>query len=104
MSNTTVINIRTDIRVKNKAQEIAQKLGLSLSAVINAYLKQFVRTKAVSFSLEEQPSDFLIQTLAKSKKDIKNGYVSPVFDNIEDADKWLDNPKAKYANQVHKRV
>ena len=104
MSNTTAINIRTDIKVKNKAQEIARKLGLSLSAVINAYLRQFVRTKSVSFSLEEQPSDFLLQTLAESKKDIENGYVSPAFDNIKDADKWLDNPKAKYANQVRKKV
>lgn len=104
MSKTTAINIRTDIKVKNKAQKIAQKLGLSLSAVINAYLRQFVRTKSVSFSLEEQPSDFLLQTLAESKKDIKNGYVSPAFDNVEDADKWLNDPKAKYENQIRKKI
>jgi len=104
MSKTTAINIRTDIKVKNKAQEISKKLGLSLSAVINAYLRQFIRTKSVSFSLEEQPSDFLLQTLAESKKDIKNGYISPAFDNVKDANEWLDNPKAKYANQIRKKV
>jgi len=104
MSNTAVINIRTDIKVKNKAKEIAEQLGLSLSAVINAYLKQFVRAKSVSFSLDEEPSDFLLQTLAESKKDIKNGYISPAFDNVKDADEWLDNPKAKYANQIRKKV
>ena len=79
MSSTTAINIRTDIKVKNQAQEIAQKLGLSLSAVINAYLRQFIRTKSVSFSLEEQPSDLLLQALEESKEDIKKGYISPVF-------------------------
>lgn len=104
MNNTAVINIRTDVGIKTKAQRIAEKLGLSLSAVINAYLRQFVRTKAVSFSLEEQPSEFLLQTLAKSKKDIKAGYVSPAFDNAEDADEWLDNPKAKYENQIQQKV
>ena len=104
MSNTAVINIRTNARVKSQAQNIAGKLGLSLSALINAYLKQFIRVKSVSFSLEEEPSDFLIKSLAESKKDIENGYVSPSFDNIKDADEWLDNPKAKYANQIRKEV
>ena len=100
MSNTAIINIRTDVKIKNKAQEVAEKLGFSLSAVINAYLRQLIQTKTVSFSLEEQPSDFLLQALIRSKKDIKKGFVSPVFDNAQDASKWLNNPKAKYANQL----
>lgn len=100
MSNTVAINIRTDIKIKSKAQDIAEKLGLSLSAVINAYLKQFVRTKSVSFSLEERPSEFLKKTLAQSKKDIKNGFVSPAFTDANEALKWLKNPKAKYVNQL----
>ena len=104
MSDTSVINIRTDLAIKIKAQKTAKKLGLTLSAVINGYLRQLIRTKSVSFSLEKQPSDFLLQTLAESKKDIENGYISPVFDNIKDADEWLDNPKAKYANQIRKKV
>jgi len=104
MRNTAVINVRTNPRIKSQAQDIAEKLGLSLSAVINAYLKQLIRVKSVSFSLEEEPSDFLIQSLAESKKDIENGYVSPTFDNVKDANEWLDNPKAKYANQIRKEV
>ena len=104
MSNTTIINIRTDVRVKSKAQKIADKLGLNLSVLINAYLRQLIRTKTVSFSLTEEPSDYLLQTLKKSKKDIKKGYISPAFDDAKDADEWLDTPKAKYANQIHKRV
>ena len=104
MSNTAVINIRTDLAVKTKAQKIAERLGLSLSAVINGYLRQLIRTKSVSFSLEEQPSKFLLQTLARSKKDINSGFISPAFDNAKEADEWLDNPKAKYENQIQQRV
>ena len=100
MSNTAVINIRTDVKIKTKAQEVVKGLGLSLSAVINAYLRQLVRTKSVSFSLDEEPTDYLLKSLRESKKDIKKGFVSPAFDDVKDADEWLDNPKAKCENQI----
>lgn len=100
MSNTAVINVRTDVGVKKQAQAIAKRLGLSLSAVINAYLKQMVRTKTVAFSLTEKPTDYLLKTLKESEKDIKDGYISPAFASADEALKWLKNPKAKYANQL----
>ena len=104
MGNTAVINIRTDAKIKSKAQAVTEKLGLSLSAVINAYLRQLIRTKSVSFSLSEEPTEYLLETLRNSKKDIKKGFVSPAFDNVKDADRWLDNPKAKYENQIQQGV
>lgn len=97
MNNTAIINIRTDARVKSGAQKIAEKLGLSLSAVINAYLKQLIRTKTVSFSLSEEPTDYLLEMLKESKEDIRKGRVSPSFTKAEEAIKWLKNPKRKYA-------
>ena len=102
--NTTAVNIRMDIETKKKAQNIARELGLNLSSVVNAYLKQFVRTKSVFFSLEELPSDYFLEALNRSERDIKKGKVSPVFNNTEEADEWLDNPKAKYANKIHEGV
>ncbi len=67
----TVINIKTEKEVKQDAQKIAQKLGLSLSAVINAYLKQFVRNKAVSFSIVPQMSSELENLLTGVEFDIQ---------------------------------
>jgi addiction module RelB/DinJ family antitoxin len=104
MNHTAVINIRTDISVKRKAQTIAKNLGLNLSALINGYLKQLIRTRTVVFSTREEPSEYLIKSLEQSKKDIKKGFVSPSFDNAKDADEWLDDPKAKYANQIQSKV
>ena len=98
MSNTAVINVRTDINIKKQAQMVAKRLGLSLSALINAYLRQLIRTRSVTFNLSEEPTDYLLKTLRNSKKDIKKGFVSPAFDNVKDADEWLDNPKAKHEN------
>ena len=100
MVDAAIINIRTDTNIKTQARKLAGKLGFSLSAIINAYLRQFIRTKSVNFSLAEQPTDDLLKTLRESKKDIKKGFVSPDFDSLKKADKWLDSPKAKYENQI----
>lgn len=98
--NTAVINIRTDARVKSEAQKTAEKLGFSLSSLINGFLKSLIKTKTVHFAVKEEPSEYLIKALKESEEDIKAGRVSPTFDNVEDALKWLDNPKRKYANQI----
>jgi len=50
----TLISIKVDKEVKEKAQEIARELGFSLSAIVNAYLRQFIRTREVYFSLLER--------------------------------------------------
>jgi addiction module RelB/DinJ family antitoxin len=47
----TMINIKADREVKIKAQKVAADLGMPLSTVINAYLREFIRTKSVHFSL-----------------------------------------------------
>lgn len=102
--NTAIVNIKTSQETKKKAQAIANELGFSLSSLVNAYLRDLVRNKRVFFALSEEPSDYLIQELKKSDEDIKKGRVSPVFDNAEDAFKWLNNPKKKYAGKILKKV
>ena len=47
----TVINLKTDWEVKKNAQELAQKMGLSLSSIINAYIRQFIRSRELYFSI-----------------------------------------------------
>src|SRR5581483_9472934 len=89
--NTAVINIKIDPKTKKKAQIVARELGLSLSAILNAYLTQLVRTKAVTFSAPEEPSDFLIQSLKESEKDKKSGRVSPSFTNAKNSIAWLED-------------
>ena len=59
---TSVINIKTDPKVKEEAKKIASELGLTLSSVINAQLKQFIRSKSIFFSLN---SDLEMERLKK---------------------------------------
>lgn len=87
--NTAVINIKTDLEVKREAQRIAKKLGVSLSALINGYLRQIIRTKRVEFSLDETPNKYLIEAIKNARKQRKIGEASPIFDNAKDAIKWL---------------
>jgi addiction module RelB/DinJ family antitoxin len=87
---TAVINIKTEPETKRKAQQVASEIGVSLSALINAYLKGLVRTKKVEFSLGEEPSPYLIKIMKKAEKNLKEGKASPVFRTGEEAVKWLE--------------
>jgi len=99
--DTTVINIRTQTRVKEQLQRLAEDLGLTVSGLINGLIKQVIRTKKVEFSVEEEiPSPYLIKALKESAEDYKKGRVSPTFDNAKEAVAWLENPRRKYANQI----
>lgn len=87
---TAVINIKTEEETKREAQKLASKIGVSLSALLNAYLKQLIRTKRVEFDLNEEPSEYLIKTIKKAEKNLKDGKASPVFRTGEEAVKWLE--------------
>ena len=51
MNTKTIINIKTEKSLKRAAQETAEELGVPLSTAINAFLKQFVRDKEITFSV-----------------------------------------------------
>lgn len=87
--NTVVINIKTEPETKKKAQQVAAQIGVSLSALINAFLKHLVRTKRVEFNLSEEPSAYLIKTIKRAEENLKKGKGSPIFDNADDAIEWL---------------
>ncbi|KKS13359.1 hypothetical protein A2617_00140 [Candidatus Daviesbacteria bacterium RIFOXYD1_FULL_41_10] len=86
---TAVVNVKVDTKVKKEAHKIAQELGLSLSGLINGYLRQLIRTREVTFSLSEEPSEYMIQALKESKEDIKAGRVISFAEGI-DALNYLD--------------
>jgi len=70
---TSVINVKTDRDVKKNAQKVAEELGLSLSTVINAYLRQFVRNKEIHLSTTHHMSSGLEKFLGKVERDIATG-------------------------------
>lgn len=88
--NTAVVNVKVNPVVKIQAQKVAEELGLSLSSLINAFLRQLVKTKTVTFSaVSEEPTEYLLRALRESKEDIKAGRVVS-FDNAGKAIAYLD--------------
>lgn len=86
---STAIYIRTEPETKKQAQKVAKEIGMSLSGLVNTYLKQVIRTKKVEFSAEE-PSEYFKRTLAKARKNRREGKGSPIFHTGEEAVKWLE--------------
>ena len=87
---TAIINIKTDKKVKAEAQKLAEELGFSLSAIVTASLKQFVRTREVQFSVRHQMTTYLEGVIAEVEADIKaKRNLSPVFTNAKDASAYL---------------
>ncbi len=88
----TVIHIKSDPEVKRNAQKAAQELGLSLSDVINASLRNFIRTREVIFSDIPQMTPELEKILGVIEEDIKhNRNLSPRFKTAQEAVDYLDN-------------
>jgi addiction module RelB/DinJ family antitoxin len=87
----TVIHIKADKEVKENAQALAKRLGLTLSDVINASLRNFIRTREIIFSDVPQMTPELEKLLGKIEDDIKhNRNLSPVFKNMDDAIDYLE--------------
>ena len=85
-----MINIKADREVKEKAQRVARDLGMPLSTVINAYLRQFIRNKEVHFFIEGELKPSVKRRFDRLHKDVKEGRnLSPVFHSAEEAIRWL---------------
>ena len=86
-----VVTTKVDPQTKKEAQKTAEKLGMPLSVVIKAFLKQFIRTQSVSFGIQdEEPGEYLKNAIRQAEKDWKAGKTSPAFKTGEEAVAWLE--------------
>jgi addiction module RelB/DinJ family antitoxin len=91
--NTTSLHIKIEPDIKKQAQKTADDLGLSLSAVTKALLKQFIRTKRLSVDVRDMPeipNARTRQVLKQAEEDIKAGRTIK-FKNIDEAIAYIDS-------------
>ncbi len=50
---STIVNFKTDEKIKKEAQKIAKEMGVSLSAILNMFMAQFVRDRKLNIDLNE---------------------------------------------------
>ena len=92
--DTTVINIKTDKNLKSDAQKLARIFGLPLSAIVNTYLREFVREKRIVFSEPPMPNAKTRKIIDRAIADIKAGknLVGP-FESAKEMDRFLNSLK-----------
>ena len=52
----TTLIIKTDSAIRDEARTVANELGIPLTTVVNALLKQFVREQKIVLSTDPSPS------------------------------------------------
>lgn len=67
----TMISIKIDKELKQEAQKLAHTLGVSLNAVINQNIKEFVGARTVTFSSHPMPNKKTTALLNKLSFDAK---------------------------------
>ena len=88
----TLVSVKTEPEVKRNAQHLARDLGLSLSDVINAALRNFIRTREVRFSSIPEMTPELERLLGPIERDIRRGKkLSPTLERAEDVVAYLDS-------------
>lgn len=68
---TTTIHIKTDIQTRDDAKKVAEEFGFSLTALVNALLKQIARSKRLTLSIDETPTSYMLKSLKQSEADVK---------------------------------
>jgi len=87
----TVINFKTDKKIKTQAQMIAERMGLNLSDILNVFLRGFVNKKELYINLNEdesRPSDELIDAIKEAEAEYKTGKMKS-FKSTDDAIAYL---------------
>jgi addiction module RelB/DinJ family antitoxin len=83
-SMNTVISVRTDTDIKNSAQQVAKSAGISLSALINSYLRQVIATRRIELYAPEPMTPKLEALIAEVETELQSGQVSEQFTNADD--------------------
>jgi antitoxin component of RelBE/YafQ-DinJ toxin-antitoxin module len=89
----TTMTIKIDKRLKAKAQETAKRIGIPLSTLIHAYLKEFSATGHIEFTATEEMTPQMERIIAEAEAEIARGEVSPAFDSsdFENMRRWLES-------------
>lgn len=86
----TVLNVKTDVQVKEDAQNLARHIGVPLSTIVNAYLKEFIATGEVRLTREPQLRPVVQKRIMESVCEAGNGKnISKTFTSIAEIQKYL---------------
>lgn len=86
----TILNIKTDPSTKQQIQEFAAELGVPVSVIMNAQIKQMLRDRRIVLSTELEPTPYLVKIMKQVEKDlVANKNMTKAMD-IKEALTYLD--------------
>jgi len=90
---STVLHVKLDEDLKKEAQAAAKDIGLPLSTIVSANLKEFVRSRSVTISdtpvIKPELEQELLDLAKKSLEERTD--LSPAFSTTEEAKKWIES-------------
>lgn len=78
------ISVRVDDDVKKSAQAVADSAGLTLSSLINSYLRQIAATRRIELYAPEPMTPNIEKLIASIEAEIADDKLSKPFNNVED--------------------
>ena len=84
-----VITIKIDPETKKAAQDLAADAGLTLSGLINSYLKQITATRHIDLYIPQKMTPKLEKLLGEAEQDIASGRTIGPFKNANEMIKAL---------------
>jgi antitoxin component of RelBE/YafQ-DinJ toxin-antitoxin module len=88
----TILNIKTDPETKVQIQEFAAELGVPVSVIMNAQIKQMLRDRKIVLSTGLEPTPYLVKIMEQVERDLKTGRnMSPAFSTAKDAINYLNS-------------
>ncbi|MCL5782093.1 MAG: hypothetical protein M1459_01905 [Patescibacteria group bacterium] len=80
----TTLTIKMPKTIRSEAKALADDLGLSLSTVINAFLRQFIKEQKFSVSAEKMPSKRSIALMEQISAEMDKDPNPKRFTNAEE--------------------
>lgn len=66
---TTNLNIRTDVDVKNAAEQLFNELGLNMTTAVNMFLRQAIRTGGIPFEVKvNTPNEITMAAIEEGRR------------------------------------
>lgn len=91
---TTTLHIKTDKKVKERAEKFAKANGITVTALVNLSLHQVLNSGRLVIEEPLEPNAKTAKELKRIIKDADQGKnMSPVFSSVEAMDKYLDSLK-----------
>ncbi len=85
----TIINFKTDSKLKADAKKVLDEMGLNFSIAFNGYLKKIIEERRIEFVAPEIPNARLRKAIKEAEKESIDGTLSGPFNNLKDFRKSL---------------